>query len=68
MNGIVCVKKGRGKSEWMRKRPQESKFDEIADQPLKQVDIVAAIRYYGITELLDHIGKSEIERYLVENG
>ncbi|MFB2119290.1 hypothetical protein [Parapedobacter sp. 2B3] len=52
----------------MRKRPQESKFDEIADQPLKQVDIVAAIRYYGITELLDHIGKSEIERYLVENG
>ena len=34
------------------------------DQLLNHVDIIAAIAYYGITELLDHIGEEEIRSYL----
>ncbi|KQC00132.1 hypothetical protein [Pedobacter sp. Hv1] len=34
------------------------------DELLNHIDIIAAIGYYGITELLDMIGEEEIKSYL----
>lgn len=34
------------------------------EELLNHVDIIAAIGYYGITELLDMIGEEEIKSYL----
>lgn len=48
----------------MRKKPAMNEFDKMFDCPLRQADIVLAIQYYGVTELLDHIGMTEIKRYL----
>lgn len=31
---------------------------------LRKIDIVTAINYFGVTELLDSIGVAEMERYL----
>lgn len=64
MNGITCEEKGQGKSEWIESIPVANGLDETVCRPLRQVDIVVAIRYYGIMELLDHIGVAEIERYM----
>lgn len=38
------------------------------DELLNHVDIIAAIGYYGITELLDIIGEEEIKSYLALQG
>jgi len=42
----------------------EDRKMESAIAQLRRVDIVDAIRYYGVFELLDHIGVAEIEQYL----
>lgn len=34
------------------------------EQLLNRIDIIAAVNYYGITELLDIIGEEEIRSYL----
>jgi len=37
---------------------------EGPEEILKQVDILVAINYYGITELLDIIGETELKAHL----
>lgn len=39
-------------------------FGTAADGLLAQVDIIAAINYYGITELLDTIGEENLRLHL----
>ncbi len=63
----VLQKKARNGAKKKRKNPCASEFDDALDNPLRQVDIVVAIQYYGITELLDHIGIAEVKRYLANN-
>ena len=64
MNNITCEEKRQGKSEWTESSPVANGLEEIVCRPLRQVDIIVAIQYYGIMELLDHIGVTEIERYV----
>jgi|GEM_PF-2831338 len=52
----------------MNNGPITNKLDVIIHQPLQQVDICAAISYFGVTELLDTIGVAEIERYLADRS
>ena len=39
---------------------------EIVERPMREVDILIAIQYYGIVELLDVIGIERIESYLAD--
>lgn len=69
MNNIADKKKRTGRAADMRSEKvthptPEREIDTSFDQQLRHVDIVTAIRYYGITELLDHIGHEELEWYL----
>ena len=64
MDCMIYEKKERKKSQCMEKKPAMNQFDSMFDCPLRQADIVLAIQYYGVTELLDHIGVPEIKRYL----
>lgn len=61
---ISCDKKEQSDPGQIKNDPMMYKLDVIIHQPLRQVDIVAAIGYYGVTELLDTIGGEEIEHYL----
>jgi len=61
---MIYGKKEREKFQPMERKPAMDEFDKMFDCPLRQADIVLAIQYYGITELFDHIGVTEIERYL----
>jgi hypothetical protein len=63
MINITCKEKEQSNFERMKDGTAMDELDRVVHQPLRLVDIVAAIQYYGITELLDNIGESEIERY-----
>jgi len=64
MDCMIYGKTEQEKPQRMRKKPAMNEFDKMFDCPLRQADIVLAIQYYGVTELLDHIGMTEIKRYL----
>lgn len=61
---MIYEKKEQKKLQRMERKPAMHEFDKMFDCPLRQADIVLAIQYYGIAELLDHIGVTEIKRYL----
>ncbi|WP_262249967.1 hypothetical protein [Parapedobacter soli] len=63
----VIRTKAQKKGKKKRKNPVANEFDDALGNPLRQADIVVAIQYYGITELLDHIGVAEVKRYLANN-
>ena len=64
MDCMIYEKKEQKKPQRMERKPAMHEFDKMFDCPLRQADIVLAIQYYGIAELLDHIGVTEIKRYL----
>ncbi|MGV3763421.1 hypothetical protein [Parapedobacter sp.] len=64
MNSMIYEERVLDKPIRKIKKDAANEMAEIFDGPLRQLDIVVAIQYYGVAELLDHIGVSEIKRYL----